>query len=121
MPIEIVDLKAQYAALRGAINARIQRVLDHGQYILGPEVAELEEKLAQFAGTRFCITCSSGTDALLMTLMALNIKPGDEVITTPFSFIATAEMIVLLGAKPVFVDIQPDTFNLDPSLIEAAI
>lgn len=119
--MEFVDLKAQYAALREAINARIQRVLDHGQYILGPEVAELEEKLAQFTGTRFCITCSSGTDALLLALMALDIKPGDEVITTPFTFVATAEMIALLGAKPVFVDIQPDTCNIDPTKIEAAI
>lgn len=119
--MEFVDLKTQYAALRNSINARIQCVLDHGQYILGPEVAELEDKLAQFTGARFCVTCASGTDALLMSLMALDIKPGDEVITTPFSFVATAEMIVLLGAKPVFVDIQPDTCNIDPTKIEAAI
>ena len=119
--MEFVDLKSQYAALREAINARIQRVLDHGQYILGPEVAELERKLAEYTGTKYCVTCASGTEALLIALMALDIKPGDEVITTPFTFIATAEMIVLLGAKPVFVDIQPDTCNLDPAKIEAAI
>lgn len=119
--IEFIDLKAQYAALREAINARIQRVLDHGQYIMGPEVAELEERLAAFVGTRYCVACSNGTDALLIPMMALGVKPGDEVITTPFTFIATAEMIALIGAKPVFVDIDPATCNLDPQKIEAAI
>ncbi len=120
-PLDFVDLKSQYAALRESINARIQRVLDHGQYIMGPEVKELEEKLAAFTGARHCITVSSGTEALLITLMALELKPGDEVITTPFTFAATAEMIVLAGAKPVFVDIEPDTCNIDASKIEAAI
>ncbi|MBL8392782.1 MAG: DegT/DnrJ/EryC1/StrS family aminotransferase [Candidatus Accumulibacter sp.] len=116
-----IDLKAQYHALKPSIDARIQRVLDHGQYIMGPEVAELEGKLAGYTGARHCITVASGTEALLIALMALGIKPGDEVITTPFTFVATAEVIVLLGAVPVFVDIEPDTCNIDTSLIEAAI
>jgi UDP-2-acetamido-2-deoxy-ribo-hexuluronate aminotransferase len=119
--IEFIDLKAQYAALRDNVNARIQKVLDHGQYIMGPEVKELEEKLALYAGAKHCITCASGTEALLMSLMALGIGPGDEVITTPFTFAATAEMIVLAGATPVFVDIEPDTCLLDANLIEAKI
>jgi len=108
-PIDFIDLKSQYAALRVDINARIQAVLDHGQFIMGPEVAELEARLTAFTGAKHCITVASGTEALLISLMALRIKPGDEVITTPFSFIATAEVIVLLGAKPVFVDIEADT------------
>ncbi|MET0517965.1 MAG: aminotransferase class I/II-fold pyridoxal phosphate-dependent enzyme, partial [Burkholderiaceae bacterium] len=116
-----IDLKAQYAALKPSIDARIQRVLDHGQYIMGPEVKELEEKLAAHVGVRHCITVSSGTEALLIALMALDIQPGDEVITTPFTFAATAEMIVLAGGVPVFVDIEPDSCNIDASLIEAAI
>lgn len=119
--IEFVDLRAQYAALRKSINARIQRVLDHGQYIMGPEVRELEEKLETYTGAGHCITVASGTEALLISLMALEVKPGDEIITTPFTFVATVEVIALLGATPVFVDVQPDTCNIDPSLIEAAI
>ncbi|MDM5177342.1 DegT/DnrJ/EryC1/StrS family aminotransferase [Massilia sp. DJPM01] len=119
--MEFIDLKAQYQAGREHINARIQAVLDHGQYIMGPEVAELEARLAAFTGARHCITVSSGTEALLIALMALGIEPGDEVITTPFSFIATAEAIVLLGATPVFVDIDPATCNIDPALIEENI
>jgi UDP-2-acetamido-2-deoxy-ribo-hexuluronate aminotransferase len=119
--IEFTDLKTQYAALREPIAARIQRVLDHGQYIMGPEVQELEERLAAFTGARHCITVASGTEALLISLMAIGLKPGDEVITTPFTFAATAEMIVLLGGKPVFVDIEPDTCNINASLIEAEI
>jgi UDP-2-acetamido-2-deoxy-ribo-hexuluronate aminotransferase len=119
--MEFIDLKSQYQALRGDIDARIQAVLDHGQYIMGPEVGELERRLAQFSGARHCITVSSGTEALLISLMALGIGRGDEVITTPFSFIATAEAIVLLGAIPVFVDIDPATCNLDPALIEERI
>ncbi len=119
--MEFIDLKTQYQAMRSDINARIQAVLDHGQYIMGPEVAELEQRLAAFTGARHCITVSSGTEALLISLMALGIKPGDEVITTPFSFIATAEAIVLLGATPVFVDIDPATCNLAPALIEERI
>lgn len=119
--IEFIDLKTQYADLKETINARIQRVLDHGQYIMGPEVRELEEKLEAYTGAKHCITVASGTEALLISLMALGVKSGDEVITTPFTFVATAEVIALLGATPVFVDIQPDTCNIDPSLIEAAI
>jgi UDP-2-acetamido-2-deoxy-ribo-hexuluronate aminotransferase len=119
--IEFIDLKAQYADLRDPINERIQRVLDHGQYIMGPEVRELEEKLEAYTGVKHCITVASGTEALFISLMALGLKPGDEVITTPFTFVATTEVIALLGAIPVFVDVQPDTCNIDPALIEAAI
>ncbi|MBB3282898.1 DegT/DnrJ/EryC1/StrS aminotransferase family protein [Mitsuaria sp. BK037] len=121
MSLPFIDLKAQYAALKTTIDARIQRVLDHGQYIMGPEVQELETALAAYAGTRHCITVASGTEALLIALMALDLQPGDEVITTPFTFAATAETIVLLGGVPVFVDIEPDSCNLDAALIEAAI
>ena len=116
-----IDLKSQYAALKQDIDARIQRVLDHGQYIMGPEVQELEEKLQAWSGAEHCITVSSGTEALLISLMSLGLKPGDEVITTPFTFAATAEVIVLSGATPVFVDVEPDTANIDVSLIHAAI
>lgn len=119
--MEFIDLQSQYRELRESINARIQKVLDHGQYIMGPEVFELEEKLSAYTGAKHCIAVSSGTDALLIALMTIGIKPGDEVITTPFSFIAAAEVIVLLGAKPVFVDIEPDTCNINASLIEAMI
>ncbi|MDN2716166.1 DegT/DnrJ/EryC1/StrS family aminotransferase [Janthinobacterium sp. SUN120] len=119
--MEFIDLKAQYVALRDKVNARIQAVLDHGQYIMGPEVKELEGKLQEYTGAKHCITVASGTEALLIALMAIGVKPGDEIITTPFSFIATAEVIVLLGAKPVFVDIEPDTCNINAALIEAAI
>lgn len=121
MTIQFIDLKKQYADLKDLINARIQRVLDHGQYIMGPEVRELEEKLEAYIGAKHCITVASGTEALLISLMALGVKPGDEVITTPFTFVATAEVIALLGAVPVFVDVQLDTCNIDPALIEAAI
>ena len=121
MTIPFIDLKTQYQALKPSIDARIQAVLDHGQYIMGPEVAELEEKLAVYTGAKHCITVASGTEALLIALMALDVRPGDEVITTPFTFVATAEMIVLLGAVPVFVDIDPETCNIDASKIEAAI
>jgi UDP-2-acetamido-2-deoxy-ribo-hexuluronate aminotransferase len=103
------------------VDRRIKRVLEHGQYIMGPEVAELEALLADYVGVEHCIGVSSGTDALLMAMLALDIGPGDEVITTPFTFIATGEMVALLGAKPVFVDIEPISYNMDPSLIEAAI
>ncbi len=119
--INFIDLKAQYVDLKESIDSRIQAVLDHGQYIMGPEMRELEEKLAAYTGVRHCIAVASGTDALLIALMALDVKAGDEVITTPFTFVATAEVIALTGATPVFVDIQPDTFNIDPPLIEAAI
>lgn len=121
MTIPFVDLKTQYLALQPQIQHRINQVLEHGQYIMGPEVKELEEKLAQYTGAKHCITVASGTEALLISLMALGVGPGDEVITTPFTFVATAEAIVLLGAIPVFVDIEPDTCNIDVSLIEAKI
>jgi UDP-2-acetamido-2-deoxy-ribo-hexuluronate aminotransferase len=119
--IEFVDLKAQYRALKQSIDQRIQQVLDHGQFIMGPEVGELESELAQLVGARHCITCASGTEALLIALMALDVKPGDEVITTPFTFIATAEVIVLLGAKPVYVDVEADTCNIDVNRLEEAM
>jgi len=119
--MEFADLKSQYRAIQAEVEGRIRRVLEHGQYILGPEVAELEEKLARYTGARHCITVASGTEALLIALMALEIRPGDEIITTPFTFIATAEMIVLLGAKPVFVDVEEDTANIDATRLEAAI
>jgi len=119
--IEFIDLKAQYAVLRDEIARRMQKVLDHGQYIMGPEVKELETALAAHTGAKHCITVASGTEALLIAMMALDLKPGDEVITTPFTFAATAETIVLLGGVPVWVDIEPDTCNIDASKIEAAI
>ena len=119
--MEFCDLKTQYATLRESIDARIQRVLDHGQYILGPEVRELEQRLEDFTGVKHCVTVASGTEALLIAMMALGIGRGDEVVTTPFTFVATAEMIVLLGAKPIFVDIEEETANIDASRIEAAI
>lgn len=119
--MEFIDLKAQYKRIEVDVNARIKKVLEHGQYIMGPEVSELEEKLASYVGVKHCIGVSSGTDALLIALMALGIGAGDEVITSAFSFFATAEVIALLGAKPVFVDINPKTYNIDPGLIEAAI
>jgi UDP-2-acetamido-2-deoxy-ribo-hexuluronate aminotransferase len=120
-PIEFVDLKVQYSRLKPKIDSRIQQVLDHGRYILGPEVQELEEELARYTEAKNCITVASGTESLLISLMALGIKQGDEVITTPFTFVATAEVIVTLGATPVFVDIQSDTCNIEPAAIEAAI
>ena len=119
--MDFVDLKTQYAALRESINARIQRVLDRGQYIMGPEVAELEAKLSARTGAGHCIAVASGTEALLIALLALEVKPGDEVVTTPFTFAATAEMIALIGATPVFVDIEEDSANIDAAKIEAAI
>lgn len=119
--MEFIDLKSQYLRLKTEIDAGIQRVLNHGQYILGPEVAELEEKLATYTGAKYCITVANGTDALQIAQMALGIGPGDEVITPGFTYIATAETVALLGAKPVYVDIDPRTYNLDPALLEAAI
>lgn len=121
MKIPFIDLKTQYQALKPQIQARIDAVLEHGQYIMGPEVKELEGKLAAFTGAKHCVTVASGTEALLISLMALGIGPGDEVITTPFTFVATAEVLVLLGATPVYVDIESDTCNINVSLIEAAI
>lgn len=119
--MQFIDLQAQYQLIKSDVDARIQAVLDHGKYVMGPEIDELETALAAFAGAKHCIALSSGTDALLVAMMALDIGPGDEVITTPFTFIATGEMIGLLGATPVFVDIDTDTYNLDANLIETAI
>ncbi len=115
------DLKTQYNAVKDGIDARIRRVLEHGQYIMGPEVKELEDKLAAYTGAAHCVAVASGTEALLISLRALGVRAGDEVITTPFTFVATAEAIALLGAVPVFVDIEADTCNIKAGLIEAAI
>lgn len=120
-PIPFTDLRSQYLSLKPSIRSRIDAVLEHGQYIMGPEVKEMEERLANYTSSKHCVSVSSGTEALLISLMALGIGPDDEVITTPFTFAATAEVIVLLGAKPVFVDIEPDTCNIDHRLIKAAI
>ena len=119
--MQFIDLKTQQRLIRADLDRRIGELLDHGQYILGPEVKEMEQTLADYIGVKHCISVASGTDALLIALMALEIGRGDEVITTPFSFISTAEVIGLLGATPVFIDIDPRTYNLDPSLLEAAI
>ena len=119
--IEFIDLKAQQSRIKAEIDAGIQRVLAHGQYILGPEVAELEEKLAAYVGVKYCITCANGTDALQIALMALGVGVGDEVITPGFTYIATAETVALLGAKPVYVDVDAKTYNIDVTQLEAAI
>ena len=119
--MQFIDLKSQQARIREDIDRRIATVLDHGQYILGPEVRELEDKLQDYVGSKHCITVASGTDSLLIALMALGIGPGDEVITVPYTWISTAEMIALSGATPVFVDVKEDTWNMDPAKLEAAI
>jgi UDP-2-acetamido-2-deoxy-ribo-hexuluronate aminotransferase len=119
--MDFIDLKSQYRRLKPSVDARIARVLEHGQYVMGPECAELEQRLAAYVDSRHGIAVASGTDALLIALMALDIGPGDEVITVPFTFFATAEMIALVGATTVFVDIDPRTYNMDPALLEAAI
>lgn len=119
--IEFIDLKAQQSRIKAEIDAGIQRVLAHGQYILGPEVAELEEKLAAYVGAKYCITCANGTDALQIVQMAFGIGPGDEVITPGFTYIATAETVAVLGATPVYVDVNPKTYNLDVEKLETAI
>lgn len=121
MNIPFIDLKQQYNQIKESVTQRIQNVLEHSQFIMGPEVKELEDKLAQFVGTSYAIGCSSGTDALLLSLMALDIKPGDEIIIPDFSFFATAEVVSFIGAKPVFVDIKPDTYNIDPKEVERHI
>ena len=119
--MDFIDLAAQQRRITDKLNANMARVLAHGQYINGPEVRELEQILAGYVGAKHAVGCASGTDALLMALMALGIGPGDAVFTTPFTFIATAEVISLLGATPVFVDIDPVTFNIDPKKLEQAI
>lgn len=119
--LEFIDLKAQYKLIEQKINNNINTVLQHGKFIMGPEVFELEEKLAEYTGSQHCVAVSSGTDALLISLLALDIGAGDEVITTPFTFFSTGEMISLIGAKPVYVDIDPETYNIDSGKIEKAI
>ena len=119
--MQFIDLAAQQERIRERIEANIAAVLDHGKYIMGPEIQSLEEKLAQYVGVKHAISCASGTDALLLALMAYEIGPGDAIFTTPFTFIATGEVISLLGATPVFVDIDSQTFNMDPSKLEPAI
>jgi UDP-2-acetamido-2-deoxy-ribo-hexuluronate aminotransferase len=119
--MQFINLKSRHIQIGVKINARIQKVMDHGQFILGPEVREVEEKLSQYTGSKHCVTVSSGTDSLLIALMALGVGAGDEVITVPYTWISTAEVIALLGAKPVFIDIRSDTLNMDESLLEAAI
>lgn len=119
--MEFIDLKAQYKIIKSSVDPRIHAVLEHAQFILGPEVAVLESELMARTGSKYCISCASGTDALLIALMALGIGPGDEVITSPFTFVATVEMIALLGATPVFADIDSRTWNLDPTRVGAAI
>jgi UDP-2-acetamido-2-deoxy-ribo-hexuluronate aminotransferase len=121
MSVPFIDLKAQYARIQDDVNAGIQRVLEHGKYIMGPEVAEFEAKLAEFCGAKHAITCSNGTDALSLGLMAYDIGVGDAIFTTPFTFFATAEVIALAGATPVFVDIDPKTFNIDPAKLAEAV
>jgi UDP-2-acetamido-2-deoxy-ribo-hexuluronate aminotransferase len=119
--MQFIDLKTRHQLIGDKINSRIQKVMDHGQFILGPEVKEVEEKLAQYTGSKHCITVSSGTDSLLIALMALGVGAGDEVITVPYTWISSAEVIALLGAKPVFVDVRHDTWNMDEALLESAI
>jgi len=119
--MDFIDLKTQYRRIKPSVDARIARVLEHGAYVMGPEVGELEQALARYCGTKHCVSVASGTDALMIALMALGIGPGDEVVTVPFSFFATAEAIALTGATPVFVDIDPRTYNMDPAQLEAAI
>ena len=116
-----IDLKAQYKTIKSQIKRRIDNVLEHGKFIMGPEVFELEERLAAYTGAKYCISCSSGTDALLLSLLVLGIKSGDEVIIPDFSFYATAEVISLIGAKPVFIDIKEDCYTMDPSKLQPAI
>jgi dTDP-4-amino-4,6-dideoxygalactose transaminase len=119
--IALIDLKAQQERIRADVDRRIARVLDHGQYIMGPEIGELEEKLAAFCGARHCLSCASGTDALLIIMMAKGVGPGDAVLCPAFTYTATPETIALLGATPVFVDVDPDTFNVEPAGLEAGI
>ena len=119
--MQFINLKTRQQLIGDKINARIRKVMDHGQFILGPEVLELEKKLSEYIGSKHCVTVSSGTDSLLISLMALGIGKGDEVITVPYTWISTAEVISLLGAKPVFVDIRPDTWNMDETQVEAVV
>ena len=119
--IDFIDLKAQQKKIRPSLDRRIAKVLDNGKYILGPEVTELEELLARYVGKKHCVSCGNGTDALLMALMAYDARPGDAIFTSPFTFIATAEVIALTGATPVFVEIDERTYNIDPASLATAI
>lgn len=121
MKIDFANLQLQYQTYKDKIDSNLQAILNKSNYILGEEVDVLEKELQNFTGAKYAISCSSGTDALLLALMAINIQPDDEIITTPFTWISTAEMMALIKAKPVFVDIEPDTYNMDANLIEAAI
>lgn len=119
--MDFIDLKTQQKRIRASLDARIGAVLEHGQYILGPEIAQLEDALARYTGAAHCITCANGTDALQIALMALGIGPGDEVITPAFTYIATAEAITLTGARPVYADIDPATYTVDPASVSALV
>ena len=119
--IPFIDLSAQQTRIKSKVEVAIQKVLAHGKYILGPEVSELEEKLVQYTGAKYCITCANGTDALLIALMALGVGGKDEVIVPAFTYIASAEAVALLGARPIYVDVEPATFNLNANLLQAAI
>jgi UDP-2-acetamido-2-deoxy-ribo-hexuluronate aminotransferase len=119
--MQFIDLKSRHFLIKDQIDTRIQSVMEHGQFILGPEVKELEQKLAEYVGVKHCVSVSSGTDSLLISLMALGVGTGDEVITVPYTWISSAEVIALLGATPVFVDIRHDTWNMDETLLESAI
>ena len=119
--MQFIDLKTQYSRIEEKIKHNIDKVLQHGKFIMGPEVFELEEKLANFSGSKYCLSCSSGTDGLLIPLMAKGIGVGDKVLTTPFTYIATAEVINLLGAEPVFIDVDPKTFNINPAHLQSVL
>lgn len=119
--MKFIDLQTQQEVIKVELERRIKTVLEHGQYIMGPEVKELEERLASFVGVKNAISCSSGTNALLMALIAFDVGPGDAIFTTPFTFIATAEVIALLGATSVFVDIDPRTFNINPERLKSSL
>ena len=119
--MQFIDLAKQQSLIKTNLDKRIQDVLAHGKYIMGPEIREMEAQLAEYVGVKHCVSCSSGTDALLMPLLAWDVGPGDAVFTTPFTFIATAEVIQLLGATPIFVDIDPKTYNISPELLDESI
>ncbi len=119
--MQFIDLKTQFKKIEADVRKRMDDILEHGKFVMGPEIKELEERVTSYTGAEFCVTCSSGTDALLLALMAYKIGPGDAVFTTPFTFIATAEVISLLGATPIYVDIDPKTFNIDPVKLREAI